>query len=84
MTPEMKQSLADVGAALERLNRALSDELAEIERDGATPSKIQHLKEGIKAVKDSGNMVLIWADYIARGDMEDPENPDVIRDPNPR
>jgi hypothetical protein len=84
MTPEMKQSLADVGAALERLNRALSDELAEIERDGATPSKIQHLKEGIKAVKDSGNMVLIWADYIARGDLEDPDNPDVIRDPNPR
>jgi len=84
MTPEMKQSLAEMGAALERLNRALSAELTEIERDGATPSKIQHLKEGIKAVKDSGNMVLIWADYIARGDLEDPENPDVVRDPNPR
>ncbi|MBI3609773.1 MAG: hypothetical protein HY204_03615 [Nitrospirae bacterium] len=84
MTPEMQQSLADVQSALEKLNRTLTAELAEIERDGATPSKIQHLKEGIKAVKDSGNMVLIWADFIARGDMEDPENPDVIRDPNPR
>lgn len=84
MTPEMKQSLAEVGAALERLNRALTAELTEIERNGATASKIQHLKEGIKAVKDSGNMVLIWADYIARGDLEDPENPDVVRDPNPR
>lgn len=84
MTPEMKESLAEVGAALERLNRALLAEMAEIELDGATPSKIQHLKEGIKAVKDSGNMVLIWADFIARGDMEDPEDPDVIRDPHPR
>jgi len=84
MTPEMKQSLAEVGAALERLNRALSEELVHIEREGATPSKIQHLRDGIKAVKDSGNMVLIWADYIARGDLEDPEDPDVIRDPNPR
>lgn len=84
MTPEMKESLAEVAVALEKLNRALTAELAEIERDGATPSKIQHLKEGIKAVKDSGNMVLIWADYIARGDMEDPENPDVMRDPHPR
>ena len=84
MTPEMKESLAEVAGALERLNRALTSEMAEIERDGATPSKIQHLREGIKAVKDSGNMVLIWADFIARGDMEDPENPDVIRDPHPR
>jgi hypothetical protein len=84
MTPEMQQSLADVQSALEKLNRTLTAELAVIERDGATTSKIQHLKEGIKAVKDSGNMVLIWADFIARGDMEDPENPDVIRDPHPR
>lgn len=84
MTPEMQQSLAEVQSALEKLNRTLTAELTEIQRDGATPSKIQHLKEGIKAVKDSGNMVLIWADFIARGDMEDPENPDVIRDPNPR
>jgi len=84
MTPEMKESLAEVAVALEKLNRTLTAELNEIERDGATPSKIQHLKEGIKAVKDSGNMVLIWADFIARGDMEDPENPDVFRDPNPR
>ncbi|MBI3596561.1 MAG: hypothetical protein HY203_05345 [Nitrospirae bacterium] len=84
MTPEMINCLAEVAGALEKLNRALSAELTEIERDGATSSKIQHLKEGIKAVKDSGNMVLIWADYIARGDLEDPENPDVIRDPNPR
>jgi len=84
MTPEMKESLAEVAVALEKLNRTLTAELNEIERDGATPSKIQHLKEGIKAVKDSGNMVLIWADFIARGDMEDPENPDVIRDPHPR
>ncbi|HEY5594070.1 MAG TPA: hypothetical protein VIL61_02790 [Nitrospiria bacterium] len=80
----MKESLAEVAVALEKLNRTLTAELNEIERDGATPSKIQHLKEGIKAVKDSGNMVLIWADFIARGDMEDPENPDVFRDPNPR
>ena len=84
MTPEMKESLAEVAVALEKLNRTLTAELNEIERDGATSSKIQHLKEGIKAVKDSGNMVLIWADFIARGDMEDPENPDVFRDPNPR
>lgn len=84
MTPEMQKSLAEVQNALEKLNRTLTAELGVIERDGATASKIQHLKEGIKAVKDSGNMVLIWADFIARGDMEDPENPDVIRDPNPR
>jgi prefoldin subunit 5 len=84
MTPEMIQSLTEVQNALEKLNQTLTAELTEIERDGATPSKIQHLKEGIKAVKDSGNMVLIWADFIARGDMEDPENPDVFRDPNPR
>lgn len=84
MTPEMIQSLTEVKDALEKLNRTLTAELTEIERDGATPSKIQHLKEGIKAVKDSGNMVLIWADFIARGDMEDPENPEVFRDPNPR
>ena len=84
MTPEMKQALADVAGALEKLNRTLSNELAEIERNGATPSMIQHLKDGIRAIRDSGNMVLIWADYIARGDLEDPENPDVVRDPNPR
>ena len=46
MTPEMKESLAEVAGALERLNRALTSEMAEIERDGATPSKIQHLKIG--------------------------------------
>jgi len=84
LTPEMKQALADVAGALEKLNRTLSNELAEIERNGATPSMIQHLKDGIRAIRDSGNMVLIWADYIARGDLEDPENPDVVRDPNPR
>ncbi|HTN42367.1 MAG TPA: hypothetical protein VMN77_01055 [Nitrospiria bacterium] len=84
MTPEMKQALAEVAGALEKLNRTLSNELDEIERNGATPSMIQHLKDGIRAIRDSGNMVLIWADYIARGDLEDPENPEVVRDPNPR
>jgi hypothetical protein len=80
----MKQALAEVAGALEKLNRTLSNELDEIERNGATPSMIQHLKDGIRAIRDSGNMVLIWADYIARGDLEDPENPEVVRDPNPR
>jgi len=84
LTPEMKQALAEVAGALEKLNRTLSNELDEIERNGATPSMIQHLKDGIRAIRDSGNMVLIWADYIARGDLEDPENPEVVRDPNPR
>jgi hypothetical protein len=84
MTPEMQESLSEVQSALEKLNQTLTAELRVIEQEGATPSKIQHLKEGIKAVKDSGNMVLIWADFIARGDMEDPENPEVFRDPHPR
>ncbi len=80
----MIESLTEVQKALEKLNRTLTAELVEIEREGATQSKLQHLKEGIRAVKESGNMVLIWADFIARGDMEDPENPEVFRDPNPR
>lgn len=84
MTPEMKQALAEVASALEKLNHTLTNELTELERDGATPTKIQHLKDGIRAIRDSGNMVLIWADYIARGDMEDPADPDVERDFNPR
>jgi hypothetical protein len=56
---------------LDDLNQALQVELIEMERTGLPPSKIEHVRAGAKAIKDCGNMLLIWSDYIARGDLSD-------------
>jgi hypothetical protein len=42
-----------------------------MERMGLPPSKIEHVRAGAKAIRDCGNMLLIWSDYIARGDLSD-------------
>ncbi len=86
MTPEMTQSLADVASTLEKLNQSLDAEIIEMQRGGImSPSKIEHVRAGVKAIKDCGNMLLVWTDYIARGDLDDPsENPEMFPDPFPR
>jgi hypothetical protein len=56
---------------LDDLNQALQVELTEMERMGLPPSKIEHVRAGAKAIRDCGNMLLIWSDYIARGDLSD-------------
>ena len=85
MLPETKQSLAQVASALDDLNKALEAELAEMQRTGMPPSKIEHVRAGVRAIKDCGNMLLIWSDYIARGDLADPtEDPEARPDPFPR
>jgi hypothetical protein len=85
VTPETKDSLAQVANALADLNKALQSELAEMERVGMPASKIEHVRAGVKAIKDCGNMLLVWSDYIARGDLADPtEEPEARPDPFPR
>jgi len=85
MLPETKQSLAQVASALDDLNKALQAELVDMQRTGVSLSKIEHVHAGVKAIKDCGNMLLIWSDYIARGDLSDPaEDPEAGPDPFPR
>ena len=85
MTPETKDSLAQTANALADLNKALQAELAEMERTGMPSSKIEHVRAGVKAIKDCGNMLLVWSDYIARGDLADPaEDPEAGPDLFPR
>jgi hypothetical protein len=70
---------------LDDLNQALQTELAEMERMGLPPSKIEHVRAGAKAIRDCGNMLLIWSDYIARGDLSDSSaRPDSEQDLFPR
>ena len=85
MTPETIQSLAKVANALADLNTALQVELVEMQRAGMPTSKIEHVRAGVKAIKDCGNMLLVWSDYIARGDLADPaDDPEAQPDPFPR
>ena len=85
MTPQMKESLTEMANALEKLNRTLADEVIEMERSGMPPGKLEHVRAGVKAVKDCGNMLLVWTDYIARGDLTDPSaDPEAGPDPFPR
>ena len=85
MTPDMKKSLADVASALAKLNQTLDAEIIEMQRGGMPASKIEHVRAGAKAIRDCGNRLLIWSDYIARGDLADPaEDPEAHPDPFPR
>ena len=85
MTPEMKQSLTEMADALAKLNQTLDAEIVEMRRSGMSASKIEHVRAGAKAIKDCGNMLLVWSDYIARGDLVDPtENPEAGPDLFPR
>ena len=85
MLAETKQSLTQVASALDDLNKALQAELIEMQRVGMSPSKIEHVRAGARAIKDCGNMLLVWSDYIARGDLADPaEDPEAGPDPFPR
>lgn len=85
MTPETKHSLGQLANTLADLNKALQSELDEMQRAGMPASKIEHVRAGVKAIKDCGNMLLVWSDYIARGDLADPaEDPEAGPDPFPR
>jgi hypothetical protein len=85
MMPETKQSLAQMASALQELNKALEAELSEMQRASLPPAKVEHVRAGVKAIKDCGNMLLVWSDYIARGDLADPtEDPESQPDPFPR
>jgi hypothetical protein len=85
MTPETKQSLTQMANALADLNKALQTEMEEMQRTGMPPSKIEHVRAGVKAIKDCGNMLLVWSDYIARGDLADPsDDPETQPDQYPR
>ena len=81
MTPEMEKSLAEVAGALDKLNHTLDAEIIEMQRGGMPPAKIDHVRAGAKAIKDCGNMLMAWSDYIARGDLDDPA---AQADPFPR
>jgi 4-hydroxyphenylpyruvate dioxygenase-like putative hemolysin len=69
--PETKDTLAQVALALDNLNQALDTELAEMQRAGVAPAKIEHVRAGARAIRDCGNMLLVWSDYIARGELSD-------------
>lgn len=85
MTPEMKNSLTEVADALAKLNRTLEAEILEMQRGGIASSKIEHVRAGARAIRDCGDMLLVWSDYIARGDLADPsEDPEAHPDPHPR
>lgn len=84
MTPETKHSLKQVADALSDLNKALQAELAEMQRTDMPASKIEHVRAGVKAIKDCGNMLLVWSDYIARGDLGDPTEDPEAHDAFPR
>ena len=85
MTPETKQSLTQLANAIADLNKALQTEMEEMQRTGMPASKIEHVRAGVKAIKDCGNMLLVWSDYIARGDLADPsDDPEAQRDQYPR
>ncbi len=85
MRPETKQSLTQIASALDNLNKELEAELAEMQRLGLPPTKIEHVRAGVKAIKDCGNMLLIWSDYIARGEVGDTiEDPEARPDAFPR
>ena len=65
--------------ALTLLNASLQEELSDLERSGAPASKITQVRAGTKAIQDCGQMLLVWSDYIARGDIghaEDHESHD--------
>jgi prefoldin subunit 5 len=79
MRSETKQSLAQLAEALTQLNQELEVELAEMQRLQLPHSKIEHVRAGVKAIKDCGNMLLVWSDYIAQGDVGD-----VATDPEAR
>ena len=69
MMPQTQQSLTQMAEALARLNAALQEELMDLERSGAPASKIAQVRAGTKAIQDCGHMLLVWSDYIARGDI---------------
>ncbi len=74
-----------MAAALTELNQALQAELIQMQQAGLPASKIEHVKAGVRAIQDCGNMLLIWSDYIARGDLSDPaEQLDSEKDLFPR
>lgn len=82
MRPEMRNSLDEMALALRKVTQELDAEIIEMQRTGASASKIEHVHAGAKAIKDCGNMLLVWSDYIARGDLADPV--EVGADPHPR
>jgi uncharacterized membrane protein len=89
MLSETKEALLQMANALQELNRALEVELQDMQKSGIPPSKVEHVRAGVKAIKDCGNMLLVWSDYIARGDLDDPtqrneDEPDRGPDPFPR
>jgi hypothetical protein len=76
MTPQTQESLARMAEALAQLNAALQQELSDLQGSGAPASAVAQLQAGTKAIQDCGQMLLVWSDYIARGDIGQPHDHD--------
>jgi hypothetical protein len=74
MTPQTKEVLARMAEVLEQLNTSLQQELSDLQRSGAPAPAVTQLQAGVKAIQDCGQMLLIWSDYIARGDFGRPHD----------
>jgi len=69
MTPHTQEVLARMAQVLEELNAALQHELSELQRTGAPAATVTQVQAGAKAIQDCGQMLLVWSDYIARGEI---------------
>jgi len=78
MTPQTQESLARMAEALAQLNAALQQELSDLQRSGAPAAAVAQLQAGTKAIHDCGQMLLVWSDYIARGDAGHAHDPESI------
>jgi hypothetical protein len=72
MTPEVYESLVEISQAMDRFNKSIDAWIEGMRRNQAEPDRVKRLSGGARAMRDSGQIYLAWAEHLANGMPEDP------------
>ena len=67
MTSKVHQSLGEITQAMQGFNAAMESWIEELRNSGENPEQITRLRGGAKAMQNSGNIYLAWAEHLANG-----------------
>ncbi|WP_447969141.1 hypothetical protein [Nitrospira sp. M1] len=77
MTEQIMQAFLNVEKAMETYNDVLNEYVSKLHETGADSTKLERMKAGTRAMRDSSGIYLSYAKFVAYGM---PESEDLIED----
>lgn len=72
---EVQQALTEVAQAMNRLTEAFENHVASLRVSGADEYTLNRVDQAAKAITDSVEIFMTWAQYFASDDFKNAPNP---------